>query len=291
MVKPYVIICLNRLRSRISRRLLQERTGRWGSIRRKLKKRRDIRILSWRSPPPIRSWAILQYFHLILPNGPPPDAILWKKAQGYQNFIMENLDILRENFIVSLLHGDIKEDKALEDGKSGVLDLPAQSCKFTPNCQRILRLDKPVFRRSRLRRNVVIIHIVSFQKIFGNIPEKRHLSGAWRQKNSEWAKNPVWWVIHCTGFSVTPITIAASITASHLLFLCIVLLLFSCPSITNALVLPTLHYHYIRQNSKKAVHRMQKCMNLWRWPLYMSTVRRRRRVFPAVRHFVISSPQ
>ncbi len=41
-----------------------------------------------------------------------------QKAQGYQNFIMENLDILRENFIVSLLHGDIKEDKALEDGKA-----------------------------------------------------------------------------------------------------------------------------------------------------------------------------
>ena len=76
-IKKYVIICLNRLRSRISRRLLQERTGRWRSIRRKLKKRRDTRIL-----------------------------------------LMENLDILRENFIVSLLHGDIKEDKALEDGKA-----------------------------------------------------------------------------------------------------------------------------------------------------------------------------
>lgn len=41
-----------------------------------------------------------------------------QKAQGYQNFIMENLDALRENYLISLLNGNLKEDRAVEDGQA-----------------------------------------------------------------------------------------------------------------------------------------------------------------------------
>lgn len=41
-----------------------------------------------------------------------------QKAQGYQNFIMENLDALRENYLISLLNGNLKEDRAAEDGRA-----------------------------------------------------------------------------------------------------------------------------------------------------------------------------
>lgn len=44
--------------------------------------------------------------------------IKMKKDQNYQNFIQENMEVLRENFLRNLLLETIKEEKALEDGDS-----------------------------------------------------------------------------------------------------------------------------------------------------------------------------
>ena len=65
-----------------------------------------------------------------------------RKAQGYQNFIMENLDILRENYIVSLLHGTICENKAVEDGRALKLYLEGPAYRLL-----VLRADPVQFYR------------------------------------------------------------------------------------------------------------------------------------------------
>lgn len=65
-----------------------------------------------------------------------------RKAQGYQNFIMENLDILRENYIVSLLHGTICESRAVEDGRALKLYLEGPAYRLL-----VLRADPVQFYR------------------------------------------------------------------------------------------------------------------------------------------------
>lgn len=65
-----------------------------------------------------------------------------RKTQGYQNFIMENLDILRENFVVGLLHGTIRESKAAEDARALKLSLEGPAYRLL-----ILRADPMQFYR------------------------------------------------------------------------------------------------------------------------------------------------